>query len=210
MSFKTLQEDIKFIRENDPAAKSSLEVLLCYFGLHALYLHKVAHALYKLEMFLLARFVSNFSRFLTGIEIHPGAKIAPKVFIDHGVGVVIGETAEIEEEVIIYQGVTLGGTSTKHEKRHPTVKRGCVIGAHAQVLGNIVIGEGSRIGSGSVVIKDVPSDTTVVGIPARIVCKVTGEKLSHQELPDYLMDYLRKLENEIVQLKSQIEKNNNP
>lgn len=164
-----LKENIKFIRDNDPAAKSDLEVLICYAGLHIIYWHKLAHWLYKKNLFLLARLISNLGRFFTGIEIHPGAKIAKKVFIDHGLGVVIGETAEIEKEVVIYQGVTLGGTSNKPEKRHPTIHRGVIIGAHAQVLGNIIIGQNSRIGSGSVVIKDVNSNTTVTGIPAQAI-----------------------------------------
>lgn len=199
---ETLHQDLEFIMANDPAAKSKLEVVLCYFGLHAVYMHKLAHWFYKQKLYLIARLISNFTRFLTGIEIHPGAQLANKVFIDHGVGIVIGETAEVEEEVIIYQGVTLGGTSTKHEKRHPTIKKGCVIGAHAQVLGNIIIGENARIGSGSVVIKDVPEGTTMVGIPARVASTTHGDKLEHNLIPDYLMDCLKKLEAEIEELKS--------
>jgi len=198
---QTLEDDLQFIMNNDPAAKSKLEILLCYFGLHAVYMHKLAHWFYRQKLYLLARLLSNFTRFVTGIEIHPGAKLANKIFIDHGVGVVIGETAELEEEVIIYQGVTLGGTSTKQEKRHPTIKKGCVIGAHAQVLGNITIGENVRIGSGSVVIKSVPDNSTVVGIPARIAGQPLGEKLEHNLLPDFLFDYLKRLEAEIEELK---------
>ena len=185
-----LKETVRFIQENDPAAKSELEVLICYSGLHAIYLHKLSHWLYKQDCFLLARLISNLGRFLTGIEIHPGAQIAKKVFIDHGLGVVIGETAEIGQEVIIYQGVTLGGTHSQHIKRHPTVQSGVVIGAHAQVLGNIIIGQNSRIGSGSVVVKDVEPETTVVGIPARSTNISKGENLNHQEIPDILFNYI--------------------
>jgi serine O-acetyltransferase len=199
--FQTFQQDLEFIMANDPAAKSKWEVVICYFGLHAVYMHKLAHWFYGQKLYLVARLISNFTRFLTGIEIHPGAQLANKVFIDHGVGVVIGETAEVEEEVIIYQGVTLGGTSTKHEKRHPTIKKGCVIGAHAQVLGNIVIGENARIGSGSVVIKDVPNNSTVVGIPARIASQSCGDKLEHNLIPDFLYDRIKALEAEIKELK---------
>lgn len=201
MLFENLKSDLQFIKANDPAAKSFLEILLCYPGLHALYLHKLAHFLYSSKLYLLARLVSSSTRFLTGIEIHPGAQIANKVFIDHGCGVVIGETAVIEEEVIIYQGVTLGGTSSKPEKRHPTIKKGAVIGAHAQVLGNITVGENSRIGSGSVAIKDVEANSTVVGIPARATHKAPKAKLDHQDIPDMLLTYIHKLESELEELK---------
>jgi serine O-acetyltransferase len=199
--FSSLKANLEFIRANDPAANSELEILICYPGLHAISFHKISHWFYKKKIFLFARLISSFARFLTGIEIHPGAQIAQKVFIDHGCGVVIGETAEIEEEVIIYQGVTLGGTSTKKEKRHPTIKKGAVVGAHAQVLGNIVIGENSRIGSGSVVIHDVEANTTVVGIPARATSKASIAKLDHQDIPDLLLTYIKKLESELEELK---------
>ncbi len=165
--FKTLKEDLEFIQQHDPAARSKLEIILCYSGLHALYFHKIAHFLYKHKLFLLARLISCLTRFLTGIEIHPGAKIANKVLIDHGMGVVIGETSEIEEEVVIYQGVTLGGVSCEHSKRHPTIKKGVIIGSHAQILGNIIIGENSKIGAAAVVLHDVPKNSTVVGIPEK-------------------------------------------
>jgi serine O-acetyltransferase len=198
---QTLKADLQFIKTNDPAAKLELEILLCYPGLHAVYLHKIAYWLYQNKLFLLARFVSSSTRFWTGVEIHPGAKIANKVFIDHGSGVVIGETAVVEEEVIIYQGVTLGGTSSKPEKRHPTIKKGAVIGAHAQVLGNIVVGENSRVGSGSVAIKNVEPNSTVVGIPARATDKANIDKLDHQHIPDLLLSYIKKLENELEELK---------
>ncbi|MDJ0625900.1 MAG: serine O-acetyltransferase [Candidatus Caenarcaniphilales bacterium] len=204
--FSQLNKDLEYIRSNDPAAKSKWEILFCYFGLHAVYLHKLANWFYRNDFFFIARLVSNVSRFFTGVEIHPGAKIANKVFIDHGIGVVIGETTEIEEEVIIYQGVTLGGTSTKQEKRHPTIKRGAVIGSHAQILGNITVGEEARVGASSVVINDVPMQTTVVGIPARIVSKAPSEKLAHDEIPDIILAYLKKLENEIALLKEQLNK----
>ena len=199
--FSSLKANLEFIRANDPAANSELEILICYPGLHAISFHKISHWFYKKKIFLFARLISSFARFLTGIEIHPGARIAQKVFIDHGCGVVIGETAEIEEEVIIYQGVTLGGTSTKKEKRHPTIKKGAVVGAHAQVLGNIVIGENSLIGSGSVVIHDVEANTTVVGIPARATSKASIAKLDHQDIPDLLLTYIKKLESELEELK---------
>ena len=199
--FSSLKANLEFIRANDPAANSELEILICYPGLHAISFHKISHWFYKKKIFLFARLISSFARFLTGIEIHPGAQIAQKVFIDHGCGVVIGETAEIEEEVIIYQGVTLGGTSTKKEKRHPTIKKGAVVGAHAQVLGNIVIGENSLIGSGSVVIHDVEANTTVVGIPARATSKASIAKLDHQDIPDLLLTYIKKLESELEELK---------
>ena len=172
--FKKLRQDIEFIRKNDPAAKSGLEIFLCYSGLHALYMHKFAHFLHKkLGLRVLARLVSGLNRFLTGIEIHPGAKIANKVFIDHGMGVVIGETAEIHEEVVMFHGVTLGGISFDPVKRHPTIESGVMIGCHAQILGNVTIGKNSKIGAGSVVLESVPPNSTVVGTPARIVDRST-------------------------------------
>jgi serine O-acetyltransferase len=200
-----LRHDLDFIQEHDPAAKSRLEILLCYFGLHAVYIHKLSHFFYKSGFFIPARLLSNITRFLTGIEIHPGAKIAPKVFIDHGIGVVIGETAEVEEEVIIYQGVTLGGTSSKAEKRHPTIKRGSVIGSHAQVLGNITVGQNARIGAGSVVVKDVSANTTMVGIPARAADEANkAQKLEHNQIPDVLCDRIQTLENRLSELEKKI------
>lgn len=170
--FKTLKEDIQVIFERDPAAKSVLEVILCYPGLHAIILHRIAHYLYKKGLILIPRLISQFNRFLTGIEIHPGAKIGRRFFIDHGMGVVIGETTEIGDNVTIYQGVTLGGTGKEKGKRHPTIKNNVVIGSGAKVLGPIVVGENSKIGAGAVVLKDVPPNSTVVGVPARCVKKI--------------------------------------
>jgi len=165
--FRQLREDIRAVFDRDPAARTSWEVLTCYPGIHALIAHRFAHWLWGHRLRWLARFVANFARFLTGIEIHPGAVIGRRFFIDHGMGVVIGETAEIGDDVTIYHGVTLGGTSWNKGKRHPTLENGVVVGAGAKVLGPIVIGEGARVGSNAVVTKRVPADTTVVGNPAR-------------------------------------------
>ena len=168
--FKRLREDIAAIRERDPAARSAWEVLTCYPGLHAIVLHRLAHACWRGQWRWLARFVSQIARFLTGIEIHPGATLGRRVFIDHGMGVVIGETAEIGDDCTIYQGVTLGGTSlTRGAKRHPTLERGVIVGAGAKVLGGFTVGEEAKIGSNAVVVKPVPAGGTAVGNPARIV-----------------------------------------
>ena len=168
--FDRLREDIACIRERDPAARSAFEVLTCYPGLHALVLHRWAHAAWVRGWRWLGRFVSHLGRFFTGIEIHPGARIGRRVFIDHGMGVVIGETAEVGDECTIYQGVTLGGTSlVKGAKRHPTLERGVIVGANSQVLGGFTVGEGARVGGGSVVVKPVPAGATAVGNPARII-----------------------------------------
>ncbi len=167
--FARLREDIASVFDRDPAARNTWEVLTCYPGLHALLIHRLAHGLWRAELRWLGRFVSHLGRFLTGIEIHPGAIIGRRVFIDHGMGVVIGETAEIGEDCTLYHGVTLGGTSWNKGKRHPTLERGVVIGAGAKVLGPITIGEGARIGSNAVVVKDVPPGATATGIPARIL-----------------------------------------
>lgn len=175
--FKKLRDDIACILERDPAARTAWEVLTCYPGLHALYIHKLAHWLWMHELRWLGRFTSHFGRWLTGIEIHPGAKIGCCVFIDHGMGVVIGETAEIGDGCTIYQGVTLGGTSLyRGEKRHPTLGEGVVVGAGAKVLGGFKVGDGARIGSNAVVVKDVPAGATVVGIPGRVVEDKGSEK----------------------------------
>ncbi len=168
--FKQLREDIACIRERDPAARTSWEVMTCYPGLHALYMHKLAHWFWTHELKWCGRWTSHLGRWLTGIEIHPGAKIGSCVFIDHGMGVVIGETAEIGDGCTIYQGVTLGGTSLyRGTKRHPTLAAGVVVGAGAKVLGGFTVGEGAKIGSNSVVVKEVPAGATVVGIPGRVV-----------------------------------------
>ena len=164
-----IREDISCVFERDPAARSTWEVITCYPGFHALLIHRFAHRLWRIKMRWLARFVSHWSRFLTGIEIHPGAKIGRRVFIDHGMGVVIGETAELGDDCTLYHGVTLGGTTWNKGKRHPTLMQGVVIGAGAKVLGPIVIGEGAKIGSNAVVVKDVPAGATALGIPARVI-----------------------------------------
>ncbi len=164
-----LREHIETIRREDPAAKSALEILLCYPGLHAVLWHRIARPLYRARLYVLARLVSHLARFLTGIEIHPGAKIGKRLFIDHGMGTVIGETAEIGDDVLLYQGVTLGGTGNECGKRHPTVGNNVVIGTGAAVLGNIALGDGVKVGAGSVVVHNVPAGATVVGIPGRVV-----------------------------------------
>ena len=168
--FERLREDIACIRERDPAARSSFEVLTCYPGLHAVLWHRGAHAAWVRGWFWLGRFLSHLGRFFTGIEIHPGARLGRRVFIDHGMGVVVGETAEIGDDCTIYQGVTLGGTSlTKGAKRHPTLGRGVIVGANSQVLGGFTVGDGARVGSNAVVLKPVPPGATAVGNPARII-----------------------------------------
>jgi len=191
--FKTLREDIRTVFAKDPAARSVPEVIFCYPGLHALWFHRLAHFLWRYKLRLLARFASHISRFLTGIEIHPGAKIGRCFFIDHGAGVVIGETAEIGDDVLIYQGVVLGGTTLKKEKRHPTIGDNVVIGAGAIALGAITVGEGARIGSGSVVVKSVPPGATVVGIPGRVVEDRHKPflDLDHGKLPDPVAEAIR-------------------
>ncbi len=167
--FTRIREDIACVFERDPAARSTWEVITCYPGFHALLIHRLAHRLWRVKLRWLARFVSHVSRFLTGIEIHPGAKVGRRVFIDHGMGVVIGETAELGDDCTLYHGVTLGGTSWNKGKRHPTLERGVVIGAGAKVLGPIVVGEGAKIGSNAVLVKDVPAGATALGIPARVI-----------------------------------------
>ena len=166
---REFREQIETVFKQDPAARNTLEVLLCYPGLHAILLHRLANKLYRLRRFVLARLISHFSRWLTGIEIHPGARIGRRFFIDHGMGVVIGETAEIGDDCTLYHGVTLGGTTWEKGKRHPTLENDVVVGAGAKILGPITMGQGARVGSNSVVVKDVPAGATVVGIPGRIV-----------------------------------------
>jgi serine O-acetyltransferase len=167
--FRAIREDIRSVFERDPAARSTLEVLTCYPGVHARILHRMSHQLWSWRLFWLARLLSHIARFLTGIEIHPGATIGRRFFIDHGMGVVIGETAEIGDDVTLYHGVTLGGTSWKEGKRHPTLGNGVVVGAGAKILGPIHIGDGAKIGSNAVVVKEVPAGATAAGIPARIL-----------------------------------------
>ncbi|MDH4100883.1 MAG: serine O-acetyltransferase [Nitrospirota bacterium] len=207
--FKTLREDINAIFERDPAARSTLEVLICYPGLHAIYLHKVARWFWTHELKLLARVTSHIGRFLTGIEIHPGATIGRRFFIDHGMGVVIGETSEIGDNVTIYHGVTLGGTSWRKEKRHPTLHNNVVVGAGAKILGPITIGENSRVGSGSVVVKDVPPNSVVVGIPGKVTHKdgvKLGEiDLEQTDLPDPVSQAIRCLLDRIRDLEKRVD-----
>ena len=183
--FQTVREQIDTIFREDPAAKSVVEILLCYPGLHAVLLHRLAHRLYLARVPLLPRVISQFGRFFTGIEIHPGAHIGHRFFIDHGMGVVIGETAEIGDDVLVYQGVTLGGTGNEKGKRHPTLGNRVVVGAGAKVLGGIRIGDDVKIGAGTVVVRPVPDNSTVVGIPGRSV-RTRGEAgvLEHGTLPD--------------------------
>jgi len=211
--FKRMREDIHVVFERDPAARSIIEVICCYPGLHAVWLHRISHWLWIRKANFLARLVSHLARFLTGIEIHPGATIGKGVFIDHGMGVVIGETAEIGDNVTLYHGVTLGGVSLERVKRHPTIAENVVIGSGAKVLGPFTVGKGSRIGSNSVVIKEVPPNSTVVGVPGRMVmtAETRSEKtdLEHGKMPDpeakaiaCLFDQIRELErkyNELAQ-----------
>lgn len=193
--FDNLKEDIESIKMRDPAARSTLEIFLTYPGFYAILFHRSNHYLWKHGFKLLARVGSNLSRFITGIEIHPGAQIGRRVFIDHGMGVVIGETAEIADDVLIYQGVVLGGTSTNKGKRHPTVEKGVIIGAGAKVMGNIVIGEYSKIGTGAVVLKDVPPESTCVGVPGRIVKSKRPHEidLDHNKLPDPVAEVIESI-----------------
>ncbi|CAD5959390.1 Serine acetyltransferase [Planktothrix tepida] len=204
---KTLQDDFRIIFERDPAARNWLEVLFCYPGLQALVFHRLAHGLYVLGLPFIPRLISHIARFLTGIEIHPGAVIGKGVFIDHGMGVVIGETAILGDFCLIYQGVTLGGTGKESGKRHPTLGENVVVGAGAKVLGNIQLGNNVRIGAGSVVLRDVPSNCTVVGVPGRVVYRsgVRIEPLEHGSLPDSEAQVIRMLVDRIELLEQQVQ-----
>ncbi len=206
--FKNWREDIRTVFAKDPAARSLPEVIFCYPGLHALWYHRWANFLWRHRFRFLARFFSHISRFLTGIEIHPGAKIGRRFFIDHGAGVVIGETAEVGEDVLIYQGVVLGGTSLKRGKRHPTLGNNVVIGTGAVVLGAISVGDGARIGSGSVVVKSVPPGATVVGIPGRVVEDRRHPllDLEHGKLPDPVAEAIRLVLEEQERLEERLKK----
>ncbi len=216
--FERLKEDIRMIKERDPAAKNYVEIFLCYPGLHAIWLHRIAHSFYHRGWYTTARLISHVNRSLTGIEIHPGAKIGRRLFIDHGMGVVIGETSEIGDDCLIYKGVVLGGTTLEKKKRHPTLRNRVIVGSNSTVLGAITIGDGARIGSGSVVVKSVPAGATIVGVPGRIVESLTPEKeeldFEHGNLPDPLSDIMKmllqlhnKLEERVKQLENQTEKN---
>ncbi|WNR44304.1 serine O-acetyltransferase [Paenibacillus roseipurpureus] len=205
--WSTIKSDISAVFDNDPAARSWFEVVFTYSGLHAIWAHRIAHGLYRRKMYTLARIVSQISRFMTGIEIHPGATIGQRLFIDHGMGVVIGETCEIGDDVILYQGVTLGGTGKEKGKRHPTIGNNVVIGSGAKVLGSFLVGENSRIGSNAVVIQEVPSNSTVVTIPAKLVKRdgVRVNRLDHGNLPDPIIDIFQELQQQITDLKDQLE-----
>lgn len=203
--FRTIREQIDTIFREDPAAKSVLEIFLCYPGFHAILLHRLAHKLYNWRVPLLPRVVSQFSRWMTGIEIHPGARIGRRFFIDHGMGVVIGETTIIGDDCLLYQGVTLGGTGKEKGKRHPTLSNHVVVGTGAKILGNIVISEHVRVGAGSVVLKPVPANSTVVGIPGRIVrsrFEDDQEVLDHGKLPDPTGQAMEDLTRRVEQLES--------
>ena len=208
-AIKKIKEDIKVIYDNDPAAKNILEVLFCYPGLQALISHRIAHKLRYWHIPFIPRFISYLTRIITGIEIHPGAAIGNRFFIDHGEGVVIGETAVIGDDVLIYQQVTLGGTGKESGKRHPTIGNNVIIGAGAKVLGNITIGDHVRIGAGSVVVNDVPEYSTVVGVPGRVVHQkyiAPDGTLMHNRIPDPVRCELNRLKYEVLDLKEELEK----
>ncbi len=213
MFYKTLKEDIEAIRARDPAARSRLEVVFCYPGLHAVMFYRLANALWRRRLHLLGRFVSHLGRWLTGIEIHPGARIGRRLFIDHGMGVVIGETAEIGNDVTLYQACTLGGTSLHKGKRHPTLEDGVIVGSGAQVLGPITVGAGARIGANAVVIGDVPGGVTMVGIPARAVMRRTKKQekefcaygVTTEHLPDPVARSFEMMRQHIADLGHRIE-----
>ncbi len=200
----SIRRDIRAARERDPAAVGNLEVILAYPGFHARQFHRLAHTLYKLRVPVLPRLISHFSRFLTGIEIHPGAKIGEGLFIDHGMGVVIGETSEIGDNCHLFQGVTLGGTSTKREKRHPTLGNNTVVGAGAQVIGAIYVGENARIGAGSVVVTNVPANATVVGVPGHVVAFQDPGDDTVIHLPDPEWDRIQALEDRVKELEERV------
>jgi serine O-acetyltransferase len=206
--FRIIREDIKTVFAKDPAARSTLEVILCYSGLHAIWAHRVNHFLWTHHLKLAARFCSNTTRFFTGIEIHPGAKIGRRCFIDHGSGVVIGETSEIGDDVLLYQGVVLGGTTKEKKKRHPTLGNGVEMGSGSIALGPISIGDGVRVGASSVVIRDVPPGVTVVGIPGRVVSKKErpAMDLEHGKLPDPVAEALKLVLKDHHQLEERLKK----
>lgn len=205
--FSLMREDIKTVLDRDPAARGFWEVFFSYPGFHAVTWHRLAHFLWKKRFYFTARVISQISRFLTGIEIHPGAKLGRRFFIDHGMGVVIGETAEIGDDVTIYHGVTLGGTSLKKEKRHPTIGNNVVIGAGAKVLGPFRVGDRVRIGSNSVVLKEVPDDSTVVGVPGKIVGTVfkNGMNFDHADLPDPVANAVNCIIDRIVEIEKDLQ-----
>jgi serine O-acetyltransferase len=203
---EAIRADLAIIKERDPACRGSLEILLCYPGFHALVLHRCSHRLWRLGLALPARVLSQVGRLLTGVEIHPGARIGRGVFIDHGMGVVIGETAEVGDHCLLYQGVTLGGTGKQHGKRHPTLRENVVVGAGAKVLGAITVGSSTRIGAGSVLLRDVGPDSTVVGIPGRVIHQsgVRVDPLAHSALPDAEARVIRNLMERIDSLEGDL------
>ena len=206
--FQLLKEDVKTDFQKDPAARYWIEVLLCYPGLHAIWSHRFAHYLWKHKFFFIARLLSHITRFFTGIEIHPGAKIGRRFFIDHGMGIVIGETTEIGDDVLLYKGVVLGGTSLEKTKRHPTLGNNIIVGSNAIVMGAITIGDNARIGAASVVTHSVPANATAVGIPARVSMGNTQDeitKLEHSKLPDPVADAMKYVLNEQRKLKERID-----
>jgi serine O-acetyltransferase len=205
---RNIQADIQAVFDRDPAARTTLEIILTYSGIHALWSHRFAHFLYRHKAFLLARMVSQVSRFFTGIEIHPGASIGKGVFIDHGMGVVIGETCEIGDYVTIFQGVTLGGTGKEKGKRHPTLEDHVMVSSGAKILGSIRVGRCAKIGAGSVVLRDVPANSTVVGVPGRVVVqdgiRVQAD-MDHVNIPDPVAEMFRSIQDEIAALKTEVE-----
>jgi serine O-acetyltransferase len=204
--FQLMREDVSTVIDHDPAAKSRLEIYLCYSGLHALWFYRMNHWLWNHNFLLLGRWLSQVARLLTGIEIHPGAKIGRRLFIDHGMGVVIGETAIVGDDVTLYQGVTLGGTGKEHGKRHPTILNNVVIGGGAKVLGNITVGQNCRIGAGSVVLRNVPDDSTVVGVPGHIVFR-EGKRViitDPKQINDPLSEALAAVVGEVGKLKERV------
>jgi serine O-acetyltransferase len=205
---KTFKSDIQTVMDNDPAARNAFEVILTYAGLHAIWSHRIAHWFYNKRFFTLARTIAQASRFWTGIEIHPGAKIGQRFFIDHGMGVVIGETCEIGDDVILYQGVTLGGTGKEKGKRHPTIGNNVVISSGAKVLGSFTVGDYAIIGANAVVLSEVPANCTVVGIPGRRVKQdgIRLNKLDHANLPDPVIDMFRQQQSQIEELQKQLAK----
>ena len=205
--FSLIREDVANVMDHDPAAKSRLEVFLCYAGLHAVWFYRINHWFWNHEFLLLARWLSQMARWLTGIEIHPGAKIGRRLFIDHGMGVVIGETSIVGDDVTLYQGVTLGGTGKEHGKRHPTLEENVVVGGGAKILGNITIGKNCRIGAGSVVLRDVPEDSTVVGVPGHIVFR-EGKRvviIDPKQINDPLSEALASVANEVSRLRERVQ-----
>jgi serine O-acetyltransferase len=205
--FASIREDVATVRERDPAARSRLEVFLCYSGLHAVWFYRINHWLWNHGLMLLARWLSQVARFLTGIEIHPAARIGRRLFIDHGLGVVIGETAIVGDDVTLYQGVTLGGTGKEHGKRHPTIEDSVVIGGGAKVLGNITVGRNCRIGAGSVVLRNVPEHSTVVGVPGHIIFR-NGERVvitDPKQINDPLSEALAAVATEVSKLRERVQ-----